>query len=83
MKLYKLTTPEHNEKTGKTFWHTIGTLFADDTASGIHGSTIKLGMFPDLMIKVYHRDEPKKNESKQPEPPDEVYQEPEDTGEPF
>ena len=56
MKTYTLTTPEKNEKTGKSYWHDIGTLFADDDAIGINGSTIKLNLFPNLTIKVYHRD---------------------------
>ena len=56
MKAYTITTPELNEKTGKTYWHDIGTFFTDDDATGINGSTIKLNMFPNLKIKVYHRD---------------------------
>ena len=56
MKAYTLTTPETNEKTGKTYWHDIGTLFADDEATGINGCSIKLHMYPNLKVKVYHRD---------------------------
>jgi hypothetical protein len=56
MKAYTLTTPELNEKTGKTYWTDIGVLFADESATGINGASIKLSMFPNLTIKVYNRE---------------------------
>ena len=61
MKAYKIVTPDHNEKTNKTYWREIGTLFAPESATGINGASIKLNMFPELMLKVYHRDEPKQD----------------------
>lgn len=59
MKIYNLTTPEKNEKTGKSYWHTIGTLFAKDDVTNLSGASIKLHMHPELVIKVYPREEKK------------------------
>lgn len=55
MKTYTLTTPEEG-KDGKSYWHDIGVLFADESATGINGCSIRLNMFPGLTVKVYHRE---------------------------
>ena len=79
MKAYKIVTPDLNKKTNKTAWREVGTLFADESATGVNGVGIKLNMFPELMLKVYHRDEPKQDRgSSRDESGQERYQEPVD-----
>lgn len=63
MKKYNLVTPDTNEKTGKTYWLEVGSLFADDNATGINGASIKLNLFPGLKIKAYHRDRKQEHHS--------------------
>ena len=68
MKTYALTVPRE-DKNGKTHWNEIGTLFVyNDNAEGINGSSIALTMFPDLKIKVYHRDKKRDHNPQQLDP---------------
>jgi hypothetical protein len=70
MKVYRVTVPDKNEKTGKTHWREVGVIFADDDASGISGATLKLYHNPGVLHKVYpqeKRDKPSEK-SKQTSP---------------